>query len=386
MATSPDPNTNASNALASAAQPAPAQQDSSTQLAPGFMPLDADDLKAAGSNPNQPGASAGASFRVGTAGSSGASADGTTVAKLAPGFEQFVDEETHLANGLAARAAGKPLTTEQRDAVQMHDIHQRDKLASTPEKGTLAKAWDWVVKTPILDNVLPKGITTSDLVRGAAFEKMFNEPYIPGVNDFDTKAQQHLGDSPTKAAVKTFIAGTAKDTSDLGAASTTPLGIATIGAGVAAKAAPALGVLADEAKLLQGAGSAVYAGQGAHDVVHSDPNIHYEGITDRPETLGFSANPDEAQKLIGGLASVAGGVTGATEAGKPALDATMDHLKSLRQKTTGGGRSVEQLIYDAAPPTKGEAATYQKTVQSASDHVRQVMRENPQRLIHPGSH
>lgn len=82
---------------------------------------------------------------------------------------------------------------------------------ATPEKpGILARAWKWATQTPILDNVLPDGVTTKDIMRGVAFEKLFNEPYVPGVNDFDTKAEQHLGDSPTKAAVKTFIAGIGK--------------------------------------------------------------------------------------------------------------------------------------------------------------------------------
>lgn len=275
MAPVPDPN---ATPAAATPQPVP-QQDPATQLAPGFTPLDAEHLKAAGPDPVR-------TDTVRPATQSALSANA-----LAPGFT--------------------PLSPEHEDAIRREDAGHVP-AASTPDKqGILSKAWDWVVKTPVLDNVLPKGITTSDLVRGAAFEKMFNEPYIPGVNDFDTKAQQHLGDSPTKAAVKTFIAGTAKDTSDFGAAATTPLGVATIGAGVLGKVPGAVGTIA---KAAQGVGSAVYAGQGAHDVVTSRPDIHYEGITDRPETLGFSANPDEAQKLIGGLAGVTGGVAGVHDA------------------------------------------------------------------------
>src|SRR5208337_3942060 len=56
--------------------------------------------------------------------------------------------------------------------------------------GILARAWDWV-NEPILDNVLPEGVKTADVIKAAAFEKMYNEAYIPGVNDFNTKAATH---------------------------------------------------------------------------------------------------------------------------------------------------------------------------------------------------
>lgn len=38
--------------------------------------------------------------------------------------------------------------------------------------GLLARAWDWV-NQPIFDNILPRDIKTSDIVKAAAFEKMF---------------------------------------------------------------------------------------------------------------------------------------------------------------------------------------------------------------------
>src|SRR2546423_7555931 len=36
--------------------------------------------------------------------------------------------------------------------------------------GLLARAWDWV-NQPIFDNILPRDIKTSDIVKAAAFEK-----------------------------------------------------------------------------------------------------------------------------------------------------------------------------------------------------------------------
>ena len=309
------------------------QQQSQPQLAPGFTPLDQDHEQAAGQPP---------------AGSPASAAQPPK--PLAPGFTPLSPE-----HDAAAEALPKAPST----------------VKNQP--GLLSKAWDWVVKTPVLDHVLPEGIKTSDLVRGAAFEKMFHEPYIPGVNDFDTKAQQHLGDNPSKAAVKTFIAGTAKDISDFGAGMTTPLGIATIGAGAAAKAAPAIGVLADEAKLLQGAGSAVYAGQGAHDVATAHPNVRYEGITERPETLGFSANPDEAQKAIGGAAGVVGGVAGVHDAlPEGAGRWTLDKLNQAVGKTNNFDTAFQRMM-KVTPKAAPEA---QRLIKTAHDDLVSIINDD----------
>src|SRR5882672_5463666 len=65
--------------------------------------------------------------------------------------------------------------------------------APKEEKSFLGKAWDWAT-TPAADSRLPKGMKTADILKGMAFEKMFGEPYIPGSNDFDSKAEYHLGD------------------------------------------------------------------------------------------------------------------------------------------------------------------------------------------------
>jgi hypothetical protein len=121
-------------------------------------------------------------------------------------------------------------------------IHAEKQTNEAQDQSLLSRAWKWAAETPILDNVLPKGVTTKDIVRGAAFENLFGEPYIPGTNDFDTKAQLHLGDSPTKAAVKTFLAGSARDTADMGTGMTTPVGLAAtaLGAGAARRAGQAL--------------------------------------------------------------------------------------------------------------------------------------------------
>src|SRR5690348_13239673 len=125
-------------------------------------------------------------------------------------------------------------------------------VENPPEKGFLGKIWD-AVNAPIADFVMPKGIKTHDIVRAAAFQKMFGESYIPGVNDFETKASEHLGENPTKHAVRTFLSGSAQDVSDLAASQTSMLGIGTLGAGAATKIPGAVGTVA---KALTGVASA----------------------------------------------------------------------------------------------------------------------------------
>jgi hypothetical protein len=141
--------------------------------------------------------------------------------------------------------------------------------------GLLRRAWDYA-NTPIADFVLPHGIKTADLVRAKTFESMFNEAYIPGINDFETKAEMHLGDSPTKAALKAFIAGSVHDTADVAAGFTSPLSVAALGAGKIAqipgavgKIAKVTGPLAGSAFTLQGAAQAV---EGASDAFHRGLN------------------------------------------------------------------------------------------------------------------
>jgi hypothetical protein len=169
---------------------------------------------------------------------------------------------------------------------------QRQQIA---KHGVLHRAWDWV-NTPVFDNILPKDIKTEDIIKAAAFEQMYHEAYIPGMNDFSTKAQAHLGENPTKHAIRTFINGAANDTANLAAGFTSPVGIATTVAGVgpeakagsaAAKAIKGVGVLAGTA----------FGLQGAHDI--------YEAGTEN--------TPEAWQQRLQGAAQVAGGAAAAGE-------------------------------------------------------------------------
>lgn len=160
-------------------------------------------------------------------------------------------------------------------------IHQETQSSQQQEQpGLLSRAWKWVTGTPIADNVLPKDIKTQDIVRAAAFEKLFGETYIPGVNDFDTKVMQHFGQSPTKDAVKTFIAGSAKDTADMATGMTTPAGIVTTVAGAGAGGTAGRVALA-----------AILGGKGVYDVA----------------APGTSNTPEAWQQRLSGGAELAGG-------------------------------------------------------------------------------
>lgn len=193
----------------------------------------------------------------------------------------------------------------------------------SPEKGILSKVWD-AVNTPIADFVLPKDIKTSDIVRGMAFQKLFGEPYIPGANDFDTKAQLHLGDSPTKTAVKTFVAGSAKDTSDMAASFTSPLAIGTSALGAAGKLPGAAGKVA---AALSGATGAAFAAKGTSDVLEA----------------GMENTPDAWRKRLLGAAQVAAGSAAALDSTSVVTDAA--------KKAMLLGRTPEQAYESALKPS-----------------------------------
>lgn len=205
-----------------------------------------------------------------------------------------------------------------------------EKKAPQPEHpaakhGLLRRAWDFV-NTPIADFVLPEGVKTEDLVKAAAFERMYNEAYIPGVNDFKTKAEVHLGDGKSKAAVKAFINGSAADTATVGAGLTSPLSLAAAGLGAAAKAPGALGTVAKtvgplvgSAFTLQGAGQAY---EGAKE---------YQQARD---TNDEQAKAAALSKMTGGTGqAILGGAGAAHELGA-AREAVGDYVKGKTALTT----------------------------------------------------
>jgi hypothetical protein len=213
--------------------------------------------------------------------------------------------------------------------------------------GTLARTWDWV-NEPILDNVLPEGEKTADVIKAAAFEKMYNEAYIPGVNDFNTKAMTHfepaekaiagLGPKDKDGAIKknirqflidhassidaianagnTFVAGATRDTADLGAGFTSPLSLGTLGLGRAGgRVGKILAPLVGTAFGLQGLGQ---AGEGAQKLARTTTwERMYPGSGSLRERLtpGSGKNiipyldPEAVQETLGGTGQAVFGAT-----------------------------------------------------------------------------
>ncbi|HEY1659982.1 MAG TPA: hypothetical protein VGG14_16635 [Candidatus Sulfotelmatobacter sp.] len=225
--------------------------------------------------------------------------------------------------------------------------------SSVAKHGLLQRAWDWV-NEPLFDNVLPQGIKTSDIVKAAAFEKMYNEAYIPGVNDFDTKARDHF-EAPAKAvvgtkdghpyvaapeshavknAIRTFIAGVGKDTSDMAAGFTSPVGIATTLAGVGpeAKAGTVLAKVAPVAKALAGT---AFGLKGAHDI--------YEAGTENTSEA-WQQRLQGAAMATGGAAALAEPISAGVSKVSPTVRGAAETVENIRK---GGQPKLQPAIRTA---------------------------------------
>src|SRR5579863_240346 len=205
--------------------------------------------------------------------------------------------------------------------------------APADTRGLLHKAWD-AINTPSADFVLPKGVKTADLLKGAAFEKIFGETYIPGVNDWDTKAQQNFGKSPAKDAVKAFVSGAVKDSSDMAAGFTSPLGLATIGAGALSKTGGAAGTIAKTVGTIAGVG---FAGKGAADIAKA----------------GTAETPEAWQQRLEGGAMVAGGAAGATPGAAAAREGIGTAIHTPEGELTPGAQIVGKVGGGAAGAALG---------------------------------
>jgi len=211
-------------------------------------------------------------------------------------------------DALAQKAGAVGSSVQSTETVQPNTNSTQDEQVNSAAKhGLLHRAWDWI-NTPVFDNILPKDIKTSDIIKAAAFEKMYGEAFIPGVNDFDSKAQVHLGDSPTKAAVRTFINGTANDTAKTVSSLTSPVGIALTASGVPeleAGSTAAKGALA--ARTLAGT---AFGLQGVHDIYDA----------------GTENTPEAWQQRLQGAAMAAGGVASLGEGASAVRTSVADNL------------------------------------------------------------
>jgi|HubBroStandDraft_5_1064220.scaffolds.fasta_scaffold01051_12 hypothetical protein len=217
--------------------------------------------------------------------------------------------------------------------------------------------------------VLPEGVKTADLIKAATFEAFYHEAYIPGFNDFDTKAEAHFGSTPAKVttkdghpyvappethafknAVKTFIAGSAKDASDMAAGFTSPLSLGTLALGPASKTAGAVGKIAKVASPLVGTAFGLQglynAGEGAY------------------KTATEGATPENVQETLGGLGQAALGAHADAETAGRFGDSVRENVRPVTKTVAGQdipvrpkGFAADVAAKSVTPDTVDQAAT-----------------------------
>jgi hypothetical protein len=202
--------------------------------------------------------------------------------------------------------------------------------------GILSRAYDWA-NSSLPDKVLPKDMKIADLVKAAAFTTVYHQHYIPGINDFDTKAKEHFGEGqPSKDAVNAFIAGAAKDIGAGASGMTSPLqlGLMATGAGEA-------GVLGKTAATVAKPLAAV-AGTG---LTAAGVSQTYQAVKDAIKN-GFT--PENVQQGLSGAALAAGGAAGAGKGLQGAEDVA---LAKLRPSTETVG-NTEVPVRNTSLPAK----------------------------------
>ena len=98
---------------------------------------------------------------------------------------------------------------------------------------------------------------------------------------------------------------------------------------------------------------------GAAELASAKPDIRYEGIANRPETLGFSANPEKTQKALLAGSAIAGGGAGVKE-GAPRYRAAIN-------KAGEAGQATSRALYQSAlkpPPGSNTGAEVTRVVET----------------------
>lgn len=257
------------------------------------------------------------------------------------------------------------------------------------QHGLLRRAWDFI-NSPIADltvaghRILPEGVKTADIIKAAAFEKMYAEAYIPGFNDFDTKAEAHFGPAPAKVttkdghpyvatpeshafknAVRTFIAGSAKDASDMAAGFTSPLSIGTLSLGAVGRAPGAVGTAAKTLNPLVGT---AFGLQGLYNATEGGYKTATEGAT-----------PENVQEILGGLGQAALGAHADAETASDLADAARRRVRPVTKTIAGQvvpvrpkGIIPETLAKTVAPEVNEAAAA--KTSNAVQKGVGEVVK------------
>jgi hypothetical protein len=268
--------------------------------------------------------------------------------------------------------------------------NQNQNQSAVAKHGILQRAWDWV-NMPVFDNVLPNDIKTSDIIKAATFEKFYHEAYIPGINDFDTKAKEHFSppaqaklgtktesngtthpyvETPEshamKNAIKTFIAGVGKDTSDMAAGFTSPLSLGTLGLGSEeVQGAKAVGKIAKVASPLVGT---AFGLQGAYNAATGGYKMATEGAT-----------PENVQETLAGAGQAVLGSTSAVHTAGDIADTMREKVRPVTKTIAGQevpvrskGIIPETLAKTVAPEVNEAAAA--KTSNAVQKGVGEVVK------------
>lgn len=267
-------------------------------------------------------------------------------------FSQMEQAENPTPTTTAAQAAQTSANDNNSEAAQ-----ELARKQSVGNHGWLARAWEHIGE-PLLDNVLPDGMKTADLIKAAAFEKMYNEAYIPGVNDFNTKAMTHfepaekaiagLGPKEKDGAIKkrirqflidhassidatanaanTFAAGATRDAADMGAGYTSLLSLATLGLGKVGRVGTVLSPLVGTAFGLQGLGQ---AGEGAQKLARTTT---WENLKH-----GY-LDPEALQETLGGTGQAVLGATAPVHGASDLTDFAREKARPVME--TVGGQEV----------------------------------------------
>ena len=279
------------------------------------------------------------------------------------------DENTFSMTELGAPSQGT--IQADADAKAQKEQEEAASTAARSKHGLVSRIYDWVTE-PALDHipqVLPEGYKTVDLVRAMAFENLYGEAYIPGVNDFDTKAETHLGvvnSKPTgkdvaaqqqsinqqRSRIRKFIEahaneyslarmtvdpearhaalagysaaanGMIRDAANYVAGYTSPLGIATAGLGSEeVQSIPAIGTLAKVVNPLAGT---AFGLQGAYGTGTGVYHMAQQGVT-----------PENVQETLGNASQAFFGATAPLHAGGQVLDNLQEHVRPVTKTIAG---------------------------------------------------
>jgi hypothetical protein len=153
------------------------------------------------------------------------------------------------------------------------------------------------------------------------------------------KARESQGETPFQAARRRGGAGTVMDAASTLSSFTSPVSIGMAGMGAIGKGASTVAPrVAQAARVGSRAAGIGFGVHGAQQAAAAAPNIDptYQGITESPETLGFSANPEPLNQFLTGTSMASGGVADVADVGKVGMQKLRGSLSSRTAPNSGG--------------------------------------------------